>query len=787
MKKRPMLLMLSLVTFMVLVLVLLGSGVAVAAADPLDPNTAPKASIDRFSPPFATLFVRTATNGLPGPNEPIDFDQGPFITQGLAPDGHYVKYYNFDVLPDQAADIYVLIRQGETTPVQGQLNIVDSIPGDPGYNDFWNVHKVTVPADYVANTLTSEAEVLAGGYPIAQTDTIVNCPIVPDGSTATLRWDATDPGLTRGWYDDQVVYYFNFETNLMATPAGSGMVPIADITVSFNINPADPGGGPPSGFKTEPGTMQTHNVVDALPGDADYSPLWDVDVYDNASFDSVHDLASVQAAPIVAASVALVNCPVVWIEPAAFSDIPEGYPYAAAIQRLADRHIVTGYPDGTFKPAGQVLRQQFAKMIVLSLGLPVSEADVVPFDDVEIDGYADPFYPDNYIAVAALKGITNGTTPDDFSPWANILRAQVVTMVVRAAQNVLPAGLLKVPPADYVGSLPSFMGVHAENMRIAEYNGLLDGLQGFGASWDPYMAATRGETAQLLSNMLDLMPLDPNTAPKASIDRFSPPFATLFVRTATNGLPGPNEPIDFDQGPFITQGLAPDGHYVKYYNFDVLPDQAADIYVLIRQGETTPVQGQLNIVDSIPGDPGYNDFWNVHKVTVPADYVANTLTSEAEVMAAGYPIEQTDTIVNCPIVPDGSTAALRWDATDPGLTRGWYDDQVVYYFNFETNLMATPAGSGMVPIADITVSFNINPADPGGGPPSGFKTEPGTMQTHNVVDALPGDADYSPLWDVDVYDNASFDSVHDLASVQAAPIVAMSVALVNCPVVWIEP
>ena len=139
-----------------------------------------------------------------------------------------------------------------------------------------------------------------------------------------------------------------------------------------------------------------------------------------------------------------------------------------------------------------------------------------------------------------------------------------------------------------------------------------------------------------------------------------------------------------------------------------------------------PVSGQLNIVDSIPGDPGYNDFWLVHKVTVPADYVANTLTSEAEVMASGYAIEATDTIVNCPIVPDGSTATLRWDDTDPGLTMGWYDDQVVYYFNFETNLMAMPAGSGMVPVADITVAFNINPDQPNGGPPSGFKTEPGT-------------------------------------------------------------
>ena len=100
--------------------------------------------------------------------------------------------------------------------------------------------------------------------------------------------------------------------------------------------------------------------------------------------------------------------------------------------------------------------------------------------------------------------------------------------------------------------------------------------------------------------------------------------------------------------------------------------------------------------------------------------------------------------------------------------------------------MAMPAGSGIVPLADITVTFNINPDQPSGGPPSGLRTEPGTMQTHNV-DSLPGDVDHSPFWDVDVYDNASFDSVHDLASVRATPILATGVALVNCPVVWIEP
>ena len=315
MRVRPSTKFLVLVILMAAALFLLWSGTALALHAPLDPQTAPKAMIDRFSPPFATLFDRANVAGLPGPNEPVDFDQGPLITMGLAPDGSHVKYYNFDVLPEQAADIFVLFREGEMMPVPNQLNIVDSIPGDPDYNDFWLVHKVTVPADYVANTITSEDEVIASGYPVEATDTIVNCPIVPDGSTAELRWDSVDTGLTLGWYADQVVYYFNFELDLMALPAGSGMVPIADILVTFNQNPDGPGSGPASGFMTEMGTMQTHNVVDALPGDADYSPLWDVDVYDNASFDSVHDLASAQMAPVLAQSVALVNCPVVWIEP----------------------------------------------------------------------------------------------------------------------------------------------------------------------------------------------------------------------------------------------------------------------------------------------------------------------------------------------------------------------------------------------------------------------------------------------------------------------------------------
>lgn len=283
---------------------------------------------------------------------------------------------------------------------------------------------------------------------------------------------------------------------------------------------------------------------------------------------------------------------------------------------------------------------------------------------------------------------------------------------------------------------------------------------------------------------------DPDMAAKVSVDRFSSEFGTLFVRDGENGLPGPNEAINFDQGPFITQGLGPNGEKVKYYNFDVLPKESAPIFVLFREGEDMPVDGQLNIVNVIPGDEGYNDFWHVHKVTVPSDYVANTIASLDDLTAKGYPIEKTNLIVNCPVVPEGSTAMLRYRAEESNqLTRGWYKNMVVFYMSFEEKELTVdvPAeGHPEVPVSDILVTFNINPDQEGGGPASGFVTEPGTLQTHNVPQTIPEDDSYSPFWDVNVYDNADFDMVSDWATASSANILGTSVALVNCPIVWVE-
>jgi hypothetical protein len=275
-------------------------------------------------------------------------------------------------------------------------------------------------------------------------------------------------------------------------------------------------------------------------------------------------------------------------------------------------------------------------------------------------------------------------------------------------------------------------------------------------------------------------PKDPDRAPAAPVDRFSSNAGTLMVRAGSNGLPAAGAAIDFDQAPFITKGLGPDGRHVSYYNFDVRPAAPANIYVLFREGADAPLPDQLNIVDAVPGDPGYNDLWRVVRVDVPADYVANAVTSADTMRSEGWTMTPTEMLVNCPIVPVGSTASQRVGGGDASLVRGWYKDQVIHYFNFSEAPLHL-AGDATVPVTPIFVTFNVNPDQPGGGPPSGFRTETGTAQTHNVIGALPGAAGYSPLWSVQVYDHAAFDAVKDLATAGTAHLLGVNVANVNCP------
>jgi hypothetical protein len=267
------------------------------------------------------------------------------------------------------------------------------------------------------------------------------------------------------------------------------------------------------------------------------------------------------------------------------------------------------------------------------------------------------------------------------------------------------------------------------------------------------------------------------------IDRFSAVAGKLQVRTADNGLPGPGQSVDFDRPPFITQSWGPGGEVIRYYNFDVQPTSPATMYAFYVGDQELVTQHR--VIDVIPGVPGYSDFFRVVRVRVPANYPPDQLRDAAAIRRSGFGLEATSQIVNRPVVPRGSRARERLGGAATGLDAGWYRGHQIQWFRFdEAHLVAGAAGA--VPTSPISVAFNTNPDQPGGGPRSGFRTDPDGKQTHNVASSLPGDLDYSPLWSVSVYDNAAFPTVVNETTVLAAPFKARDVATVNCPIVFVQ-
>lgn len=242
-----------------------------------------------------------------------------------------------------------------------------------------------------------------------------------------------------------------------------------------------------------------------------------------------------------------------------FPDVPADHPYAAAIAELAEKGVIGGFTDGLFRPEKSIWRQQFAKMLVLAMDLPVSEEHVCAFGDVEIGGPG-TLYPDNYAAVTHRWSITFGVTPEQFAPAQEITRAQVVSLVARAL-NRLRADALRFPPAGFGSRWGSFDPAHAWGADLADYNGLFAGFPETG--FDPWAPMTRAEVAQILANTMALLAQHPLHGRNVEVIRV-PDSETLSViyegRTENAHLIGLDAPESPD--PFSTSG--------RFYLLDAL-------------------------------------------------------------------------------------------------------------------------------------------------------------------------------------------------------------------------
>ena len=183
-----------------------------------------------------------------------------------------------------------------------------------------------------------------------------------------------------------------------------------------------------------------------------------------------------------------------------FADLEAESPYNEAISTLAESGVIAGYPDGTFRAGDVTNRAQCAKMVAAALGLADEDVVSTPFTDL---GTPDQnLYPQKYVAALRSVDAIGGVTSTRFAPWDTVSRAQMVTIVVRAVQRLDPAVLVSMPLS--LSILGDFDEHHTQTMALAEANGLLVGIAGYGATWNPWAPITRGEVAQVLQNLLSL-------------------------------------------------------------------------------------------------------------------------------------------------------------------------------------------------------------------------------------------------------------------------------------------
>ena len=121
-----------------------------------------------------------------------------------------------------------------------------------------------------------------------------------------------------------------------------------------------------------------------------------------------------------------------------FPDVPTGHHYLTAIEGVAAQGIMTGYGDGNFGPNDWLIHQQFAQMIDLTMGYPVTEEDLYDFTDKPpIVHLENLLYPYHYVAVAALNGVMVAYGDGTFRPLYRERRNEAIEAAVRAGGDKL--------------------------------------------------------------------------------------------------------------------------------------------------------------------------------------------------------------------------------------------------------------------------------------------------------------------------------------------------------------
>ncbi|MCF8020465.1 MAG: S-layer homology domain-containing protein [Vallitaleaceae bacterium] len=160
-----------------------------------------------------------------------------------------------------------------------------------------------------------------------------------------------------------------------------------------------------------------------------------------------------------------------------------GTEFEVTVGKLKAVGIMEGYPDGTFKPEGEITRAEFAKIAVVALGLgdaaEVSRG-VTRFPDVPATHWAT-----GYINLAVNRGILVGYPDGSFQPNGKLTNAEAATILVRLVGLGPVVDKQGTWPANYIGR--------------AANEGILKGVNVASST-----NALRGLTAKMLLNTIEV-------------------------------------------------------------------------------------------------------------------------------------------------------------------------------------------------------------------------------------------------------------------------------------------
>lgn len=120
--------------------------------------------------------------------------------------------------------------------------------------------------------------------------------------------------------------------------------------------------------------------------------------------------------------------------PAAFKDVAANYWGAKAIAAVSQAGLVTGFPDGTFKPEDKITRAQ--ALVILAKALPAGIADVSILNSYQ-DGSQVPAWAAPSVAKAAKARIlVSYPDPSAIRPNTNATRADVAALTYQTLINL---------------------------------------------------------------------------------------------------------------------------------------------------------------------------------------------------------------------------------------------------------------------------------------------------------------------------------------------------------------